>query len=130
MSGGDRIQIIAIIGSIATVLFILELIRRRRLKEEYSLLWLLFGAILLVFSFWREGLTYLSQLVGISYPPSTLLLLLIAGIFSILVHYSIALSHLSNNNKRLIQEIGLLNLDLKLMQKPKEENSESDNNVQ
>ena len=91
----NRIQIIAIIGSLAALLFILELIRRRRLKEEYSLIWLFFGLVFLFFAFWRDALLYLSRLVGISYPPSTLLMLLIGGIFSILIHYSIVIRKLA-----------------------------------
>ena len=50
-----RVQIIALLGSLFFLGFIVESIRKRRLREEYSLLWLLFGAIFLLFSLWRGG---------------------------------------------------------------------------
>ena len=103
-----RIQYLAIIGSILMLIGIIELIRKKRLKEEYALLWVFGGVIFLCFAIWRMGLHHLSYLIGIAYPPATLLLILLMGAFAVLVHYSIVVTKLSEQNKRLIQEIGLL----------------------
>ena len=49
---------VAIAGAIASlvlVLFVLELIRKRRLRERYAMLWLATGVVLLVLSLWRTG---------------------------------------------------------------------------
>ena len=67
-----RIQVLAIIGSLALIVFILELIRRKRLKEEFSLLWLGMGVVFLVISLFRGLLDKFSILVGIGYPPAAL----------------------------------------------------------
>lgn len=103
-----KIQYIAIIGSIVVLIGIFELIRQKKLKEEYALLWIFFGIIFLMFSVWRDGLDLLSYMFGIAYPPAMLFLLLIMAIFAILIHYSVIISKLSEDNKTLIQEIGLL----------------------
>ena len=73
----NRIQIIAIAGSISLLIFIIVLIRQHRLKEEYSLLWLFFTMVFIVFSFWRNGLEWISDVIGIAYPPAALFLILI-----------------------------------------------------
>lgn len=103
-----RIQIIAIIGSVAVILFIFELIRRRKLREEYSFLWFGAGIGLLILSFWRDLLEILARLTGVAYPPSVLLLGGILLGFFLAVHYSISLSRLAEQNKRLAQEIAFL----------------------
>jgi len=103
-----KMQVIAIVGSILLFLFIIYLIRNKSIKEEYSLLWVFFAAIFIVLSIWREGLEYISQLIGIAYPPTAILLILLMAIFMILIQFSIIISKLSDGNKSLIQEIGLL----------------------
>ena len=104
----SRVQFLAVAGSIGLLLFILELIRRRRLRENYSLLWLFICVIFLVFSFWRRGLELLAAAIGIAYPPSALLLLMVMGIFLILVQFSIITSDLTDKVRRLAQEVALL----------------------
>jgi len=103
-----RIQVLAIVGSTLLIIFILELIRRRKLKEEFAVLWLGMGAVFLIISLFRGLLDRFSILVGIGYPPAALFLILIMGLMMILVHFSVAISELKEANKKLAQEIGLL----------------------
>jgi hypothetical protein len=103
-----RIQVLAVIGSILLIVFILELIRRRRLKEEFSVLWLGMGVVFLVISLFRGLLDRFSVLVGIGYPPAALFLILIMGLMVILIHFSVAISELKEANKKLAQAVGLL----------------------
>lgn len=107
-----RIQALAIAGSLALIVFILELIRRKRLKEEFSLLWLGMGLVFLVISLFRGLLDKFSVLVGIGYPPAALFLILILGLMLILIHFSVAISELKEENKRLAQRLGLLRRDI------------------
>ncbi len=104
----DIVKILAITGS-ATVLFlVLELIRRGRLKERYSLLWLFSGVVMLVLSLSRELLEYIARQVGIFYPPSLLFLIAFVFLMLITLHFSAVISGLSEKNKKLAQEIALL----------------------
>ena len=104
----NRIQFLAVIGSGLMLGVIVELIRRKKMKEEYALLWLFSGTIFLVLSLWRDGLHAFAELVGIAYPPASLLLILVMGAFGIMVHYSIVISKLSDKNKSLVQELSIL----------------------
>jgi len=106
-----KMQYIAIIGSVLLLVFILNLIRRKRIKEEYSLLWLLLSVVFLVLSLWREGLDYISKLMGVAYPPAALFLILLMAIFMILIQFSIIISKQAENSKNLTQEHGLLKFE-------------------
>jgi len=113
----NRIQYIAIICSIGLLLFIFELTRRKKIREQYSLLWFFFSIIFVVFSIWRKGLDSFARLLGIDYAPSALFLLLALAIFLILIQFSVIISRLSEENKKLSQEIGLLKLEIDEMRK-------------
>ena len=108
----SRIQILAIIGSVLFLIFIIELIRKRKIKDEYGLLWIFFGVVFIVISVWRQGLEVLSRLLGIFYTPAAFLLILIMAILMILIQYSLVISRLSENYKVLTQQIGILRLEL------------------
>ena len=113
----NRIQILAIIGSLGIFLFVVELIRKKRIKEEYSLLWLFFGAIFVLLSVWRRGLDEFSELIGVAYPPAALFLLLLMAVFMILIQFSIIISKQSESIKKMAQEIGLIKIDLEKAKK-------------
>jgi len=108
----DKIQIYSIVGSLLFLLFIFRLIKRRKLKEEYSILWLFVVSILLMFSVFRRVLEIFADLVGIFYAPTALLLFLLIGVVAILIHYSVIISKLSEQNKILTQEVALLKLKI------------------
>jgi hypothetical protein len=112
----SHIQTIAIIVSIFFLLLILYLIKNRRIKEEYSLLWIFFSVLFILFSVWREGLDYVARFIGIAYPPAALFMVLLMAIFLILIEFSIIISKLSDKNKTLAQEIGILRQKIKEMQ--------------
>ena len=103
-----RITILSVCLSVVLLFYILEMVRRRRLREEYSILWLFGSAVVLLLSIKQSWLIYLAQAVGIAYPPSFLFLVGILFVMLILVHFSITISKLHQMNKRMAQEIALL----------------------
>ena len=104
----DILKMAAITGNVALMIFVVELIRRGRLKERYSLLWLLAGAVLILFSLSRGLLEYVSHLFGIFYPPSFLFLIAFFFLLLITLHFSVVISGLSEKNKVLAQEVAML----------------------
>jgi hypothetical protein len=109
----DLLKILAIMGSFFVVIVVIELIRQGRLKERYSLLWLLAGGILLIFSSSRNLLNFISSLLGIYYPPSFLFLLAFLFLLLITLHFSVVISGLSEKNKQLAQELALLRQEMR-----------------
>jgi hypothetical protein len=108
-----RVSIVAAIASFLLLLVVFELIRRRRLQERYALLWLLTGLVIFVLALWRDALGLLSDLVGISYPPSALFVLGSLFVLVVLLHYSTVISRLADQNKILAQRLALLENELK-----------------
>jgi hypothetical protein len=103
----DRIQFFSIIFSLFIFFFIFGLVKNRRVKEEYSLLWFAMSFFLLYLSFDRQAIDRLGALVGVAYPPSVLTLLTTGFTFLLLIHITVVISKLSEQNKELIQELGL-----------------------
>jgi hypothetical protein len=103
-----RIQIVAIVGAFGLLLAILELVRRRKLLERYALLWLFSGVVLLALAVWRGALEELAQLVGIAYPPNALFFVAFAFVLVLLLHFSVAVSRLTDQTKVLAQRLALL----------------------
>jgi hypothetical protein len=104
-----RISIVASIASLLLVLVVLELIRGRRLKERYALLWLLTGIVLLVLSAWRGGLQTIAGWMGVStYPPAILFAVATLFVIVVLLYYSTVLSKLADQSTLLAQQVALL----------------------
>lgn len=111
----DILKLIAIAGCGSGLILIVELIRRGRLKEKYSLLWLFAGTVLLVFSSSRALLEFAAHVFGVYYPPSFLFLLAFLFLLLITLHFSVVLSGLSDKNKQLAQELALLRQEMEVV---------------
>lgn len=104
-----RVSIAAAIAAILVILVVLELIRGRRLKERYALLWLATGVVLLVLAVWPNALNTIARWLGVeTYPPAVLFAGATLFIIIVLLHYSLVLSRLTDDNIRLAQEVGLI----------------------
>jgi hypothetical protein len=104
----DRIQLVAILGSALLFFVVLEMVRRRRLMERYALLWLLASVVLLGLGIWRNGLVHISKAIGIIYPPNALFFIAFGFVLLLLLHFSSAISRLSDQTKVLAQRQALL----------------------
>jgi hypothetical protein len=103
------VSIVAAIASVGLLLLVLDLIRRRRLRERYALLWLVTGVVLLVLSLWRSGLNTIADWVGVTgYPPAVLFAVATLFILLVLLDYSTVISRLSDQNTVLAQRLALL----------------------
>jgi hypothetical protein len=98
----------AIAATFGLLLLVLELVRRKHLSERYAILWLIAAITLLVLAVWKGLLTSLSHDVGIDYPPSALFAVAIGLTIMILLHFSLAVSRLADQNKILAQRLALL----------------------
>lgn len=103
-----RIQLVAILGSAVLLLTVLEMVRRRRLMERYALLWLLSAAVLLALAIWSSALASISHAIGVIYPPNALFFIAIGFILLLLLHFSSAVSRLSDQTETLAQQQALL----------------------
>ena len=104
-----RISIVATTISIVLLLVVFELIRSRRLRERYALLWLATGLVLVALSAWRGGLNTIARWLGVrSYPPAVLFAVGLLFVILVLLHYSTVISRLADQNTILAQRLALL----------------------
>jgi hypothetical protein len=103
-----RIQAVAIVGAALLLFVVFELVRRRRLMERYALLWLASGLVLLGLAIWRGALEKLANAIGVAYPPNALFFVAFAFVLVLLLHFSIAVSKLSDQTKVLAQKLAML----------------------
>jgi hypothetical protein len=109
-----RVSIIAAVASVLLLAFVFELIRSRRLRERYALLWLLTGFVVLALSLWRDGLNTIAGWVGVqTYPPAALFAVAALFILGVLLHYSTVISKLSDQNVILAQRVAILEAELR-----------------
>ena len=103
-----RIQLVSIVAAALLLFVVLEAVRRRRLLERYALLWLLSAAVVLVLAIWRNLLEVLAKAVGIASPPNALFFVALGFILLLLLHFSLAVSRLTDQTKVLAQRLALL----------------------
>jgi hypothetical protein len=101
-------RILAVASSVGMLLLVIELVRRRRLKEEYSVLWVLTALVLLVLSLWYPLLLKITEVVGAVMPSSTLFFFGLVFALLMLLHFSVRVSSMERRVTTLVQELGLL----------------------
>jgi len=112
-----KTRVLAIAGSIALLLFVVELVRRRRLKEEYSVLWTLTALTLLVMAVVPDLLMTLTSAIGAVLASSTLFFIALIFVMVMLLHFSVRISHLERSLTSLVQELGLMAVERDTLQR-------------
>jgi hypothetical protein len=112
-----RNKIVALIFGIGLLILIVDLVRRRKLREEYSWLWLMTGSVILLLALWFDLLKWITHLVGAVIPSSTIFLCAFVFLILISLHFSVVISKLTNQNKALAQQYALLELELNELKK-------------
>ena len=111
----EPVQVIALLTSLFLLGLVLELVRRKKLTEEYSFVWLICAIALLAVALGRRLLDELALAVGIYYPPAALLLVLIFFVFVASLSFSVVVSRQRQQIERLIEEAALLDARLREM---------------
>jgi hypothetical protein len=112
-----RIQIITILASLSFLFLVFRMVVKGRLREEYSIIWLLFTGILVVFSFWEKGLLLVTNLFGIYLPANLVFTISIFIALVYLLHLSVVASKLQKQNKLLAQEMALMKNEMEELKK-------------
>jgi hypothetical protein len=105
---GNRLQVVAIVGAVFLLVIVLEMVRRRRLMERYALLWLFSAIVILGLAVWTDALNVIARSVGIISAPNALFFVAVAFILLLLLHFSAAMSRLTDQTKVLAQRHALL----------------------
>jgi len=101
-------QLIAVILAGGLLIFIIDAVRRRKLREEYAWLWILVGCVIALLSLWQGLLDAITKAIGIQLPVNTVFFFGLVFIVFINLHFSIRISLLTDQVKRMAQEIAIL----------------------
>ena len=104
----NMLQITAVTVSLSLLFVVIELVRRKKLTEEYSFIWIACALALLVGSLARGTMDQLALAIGIHYPPAALLLVLSLFVFVASVAFSVVVSSQRQQIERLIEQTALL----------------------
>jgi hypothetical protein len=105
---GLRVQLVAILVTAGLFVVVFELVRRKRLMERYALLWLFSAAVLLALAVWKGMLEQVAAAIGIYYAPSALFVIAFGFILVLLLHFSLVISRLADQNKVLAQRLSIV----------------------
>ncbi len=108
----SRTQVIMAIGAVLLVLYVLDLVRRRKLSEEYSLLWVICTVLVATLGFSTPLLTWITRALGMMGASSTVFAFGIGFSLAMLLHLSVKLSRLGQDNHALTRELALLRSEL------------------
>lgn len=118
-------QIFAILVSLTVFVLTIDMVRKKRLREEYSLLWLGTSVLMLTLIIRYDWLLALTKLIGAVLPTTTLFLGSILFLVLLSVQFSMKISKLSNQVKDLVQENALLRYEFeKFRNRPDEQLAE------
>ena len=121
-----RARFFAALLGIAVLLLVLNLVRTRKLKEEFALLWLLTAVVLVLTPLFIDYLDMIAYALGIEYPPALIFVLAIISLLLILFQFSLRISRFSEQIKVMVQELALLRAQVEDLERCAEGEGERD----
>ena len=103
-----RARIFVAALSIGLLIFVINLVRRKYLKENYAVLWVITAVGLSLIPLIINYLDQVAYWIGIYYPPTFVNVVAIMFLIILILHFSVIISNLSEQNKNLIQDLGIL----------------------
>jgi hypothetical protein len=104
----SRTQVIVACAALGLALYVLDLVRRRRLSEEYSFLWVVASLTIAVLGFWTPALRFITRMLGVLFESSTVFALGLGFATLALLYLSVKMSRLAQENQVLARELALL----------------------
>lgn len=108
----SRAQVITAFAAVGLALYVLDLVRRRKLSEEYSFLWVAASVVVAVLGFSTPLLSGITHALGILYEGSTVFFCGLAFAIATLLYLSVKLSRLGQENHWLTRELAFLRLEV------------------
>ena len=114
----SRVQIVSVLGCALLLFVVFELVRRKRLMERYALLWMFATTVMLAMAVWKDLLEEFASAIGIFYAPSALFAVALGSVLMLLLHFSIVVSRLADQNKVLAQRLAILQARVDQLEAP------------
>lgn len=109
------LYLLALATCVLVVVFLLALLRTRRIKEKYAAAWLLLSVAVCVVGAFPATIATVATFVGVETPSNLLFALAIAILFGVCIQLSVELSTLEEESRTLTEELAMLRLDLETL---------------
>jgi len=119
-----RLTIFSVIVAVAALVLVFELLRRRRLREKYAVIWVLISLATLVLAVFPSLLRDTADLVGIQTPSNLLFFGSVLVLFAVSLQLSREVGLLEDQSRRLAEEVGALHLRLDELEKRQDSTEE------
>jgi hypothetical protein len=117
---GTRLTIVSVIVALAALVLVFELLRRRRLREKYAVIWVVISLGTLVVALFPPLLGWVAGLVGIQTPSNLLFFSSLIILFAVSLQLSREVGLLEEQSRRLAEEVGGLRLRLDALERQKQ----------
>lgn len=114
----------AVVFSIIFIFIIVKLVKKDKLDEKYSILWLFFGLVIFIVSLFPIIITKVSNFFNVYYPPSLLFLLGIIVLGTYIIHISVVITKQNKMIVKLNQELAILKEKQNEKQDEKQDNKQ------
>jgi hypothetical protein len=109
--------LVALVGGLVTLGFMIELLRRRRLREKYAALWIGVAVVVLLGALFPQLTTWLAELVGVTAPVNLVFFLGMLVLLIVCVQLSGEVSGLEHENQTLAEESALLRNRIEVLER-------------
>lgn len=109
----DRLMFVLTLFSLGLIALVLLSVRREHIRVEYSVSWLVAGVVLLILSLNRALVHWMAELLGVTYPPVAILMIVFCVFLVVFYRFSIRISALKDANIALAQRVAILEYQLK-----------------
>lgn len=104
---------LGIIASVATFAIVIEMLRRRRLRERHAGWWIVAGLFAIIISVFPSTLRFASELLGFEVPVNLVFFLSLFILFLVALQHSSELTQLESHNRSLVERLIVLELKVK-----------------
>lgn len=119
-----RLTVVSVIVALAALVLVVELLRRRRLREKYAVIWVVISIGTVVVAFFPGLLRGLADLVGIETPSNLLFFSSLVILFFVALQLSREVGLLEEQSRRLAEEVGAAKLRLDALERERRAASE------
>ncbi len=118
---GARLTIVSVIVALAALVLVFELLRRRRLREKYAVIWVVISLGTLLVALFPPLLGWVAELVGIQTPSNLLFFSSLIILFAVSLQLSREVGLLEEQSRRLAEEVGTLTMRVDALEKPSDQ---------
>ncbi|BCW72058.1 DUF2304 domain-containing protein [Arthrobacter sp. NicSoilB8] len=109
-------NIAAFLLALAIVALVVEMLRRKKLREKYAVLWLVVGVATLVLAAFPRLLNIVAEYVGVQIPSNLLFAMSILMLLGVCLHLSWEISVVEDETRTLAEEVAILRTQLESLE--------------